>query len=1389
MLPTLFDAPRGGGSAKRCFEYLLCEEAAHKVTHALAKDNPILPEQYAALRALYAETDARKDLGVGHIFEPQYQDGVRPAAMLFEGVTAVSTAAEELEAIAKTQSRLGAPIDHLGFSHTTEQSKTITNEQVIHAARDVVKRVYGEGYAAGYIVHRDTLVWETAEPGLYVSGKLEAGIVRGAKKVEGQFVDGKFARKMGPNKRPLPGVPLGRDVAAGELIDGNVHCHTVVGVLHGETLKARDLAGFYGRLHKSTRESEIAFNLPEDFGLYVTRDRGLATQRIERTADTDWDARHRRHDDERLSKQVRSFISDELGRETDQMRAERIQNDLRKYLDGIAARKEQPLMSDVYNVAATLGARIERDDRGQLVFRRMERPEPGAFAREVTDEFGERQMVMSRWIETDVFLPVDAKAISPSPGDGGTRKLTKYEGEKHRTALQRRQWLAQLGDETAAQAEIRGVVKDDPGRVTRDIVNGEGLANFGSDDVTRWMQKHITHPDDWKPITDAVLRDPRAHIAILSSITEQPLYTTIEQKNLSEKYVALVERMITEKDPTYNRDLLERAADEEEAVMRRRDPAFAYSDEQRAACHAAASHRYTALEAVAGAGKTASQAIMNRYMQKLGRHTHGFSTAQRAAEVLQKESGISAINEARADTLRTHAGVEMVQPHSFNILEEGSMISLRAAYTLLKRVDEQGGSAIKIGGRAQLTSIEAGDPFSIDIHASVKANRHIKLTKVYRQEGPEVLWLREWIPKIDEAITAQDQAAFKVCVQEFIKRGHVRFYKTRGEMIDGIAVDIVDAIKRGESVIAPMRSKNEIRFINSAVKTALGLDGTGLKYKLIDGERELAPGVRVTFKKNSTRSPFRKEQDQLIHFVKHDRENHNGVLNGYTGSVRAVTKTSVTVELDNGDTIKFNPREYPHLDYGWSATTHVYQGTKSPLVVGAGTKADDAHSFYVAASRCTHGLHIHTPLEEEELVERLSADRSLAGPRDAMLFQKIVDATGGSETVWARNVRAAAKDEKDPLRQRHRAAMAQRTQERNLRIAELIDAQPKRTVARDREQAKIFADYPLETFVTWAARERRALEEEWARRVMRPSSMVEQARAEARQLDEQIRLDRIEAANTAQRELHQRNLTIARASCTTIKGTKAAEYLAGRGVHAQQQSAGYAPNWPAGVTTNSGLISPGYGPAVVFQFRTPAGDIVAAQGRFLDPPVFDGQALKTWSVGAIGSGVFWTSGAREAATVAICEAPIDALSLAEIGLPAIALGGTGNQPAFLADLLAGRKVVLALDADAPGLDATIKLETMLQRSEMTRLKMPPGIRGAHIKDVNEALTCVPDSLRYAVQSAQARLGITLQPERKRTAAEIAQENAKQALRRAAAIPDPELEKKKIEHKRGHSIGR
>jgi hypothetical protein len=130
-----------------------------------------------------------------------------------------------------------------------------------------------------------------------------------------------------------------------------------------------------------------------------------------------------------------------------------------------------------------------------------------------------------------------------------------------------------------------------------------------------------------------------------------------------------------------------------------------------------------------------------------------------------------------------------------------------------------------------------------------------------------------------------------------------------------------------------------------------------------------------------------------------------------------------------------------------------------------------------------------------------------------------------------------------------------------------------------------------------------------------------------------------------------------------------------------------------------------------------------------------GKAMKNWSVGAISRGLFATPDAWESDLVGLCEAPIDALSLAQSGLPALALAGTQNRPAFLATLLAGRAVVLSLDADEPGIAAAQQLENLLRtRSEIALLQLPIGA-----KDVNEALLSTPDALVREIERLYQQL--------------------------------------------------
>lgn len=155
---------------------------------------------------------------------------------------------------------------------------------------------------------------------------------------------------------------------------------------------------------------------------------------------------------------------------------------------------------------------------------------------------------------------------------------------------------------------------------------------------------------------------------------------------------------------------------------------------------------------------------------------------------------------------------------------------------------------------------------------------------------------------------------------------------------------------------------------------------------------------------------------------------------------------------------------------------------------------------------------------------------------------------------------------------------------------------------------------------------------------------------------EEPQLDRAELAKTVE-----------------LAGTPGEAYLAGREIVLDDARGivKYAPSWF------------GRGQAVVFPCRDPAGRLVAAEGKYLMP----NGPMKSKHTGPMKRGAFFTSGAREAKTVAITESAINALNLAQLGLPAIALFGSSIGPeraALLRELLAWKTVVIATDADDAG---------------------------------------------------------------------------------------------------------
>jgi hypothetical protein len=240
--------------------------------------------------------------------------------------------------------------------------------------------------------------------------------------------------------------------------------------------------------------------------------------------------------------------------------------------------------------------------------------------------------------------------------------------------------------------------------------------------------------------------------------------------------------------------------------------------------------------------------------------------------------------------------------------------------------------------------------------------------------------------------------------------------------------------------------------------------GTGREFEFDRGVIELSAGDRVLFRANNRRLDVR---------------------NGDTGTVGAIAQDAdgrwlITVALDNGKTAMFDPNRYHKLEYGYASTIHANQGTGAPVVIGSITKSDDARSAHVTFTRAEQILHIHTHLTRDDILKQLTSDRSLAAKDDALLFESIVNRTGGPDTKWAKAVARAQAQDADPLRNRYEAVMAQRADDFRRAIIEILDGQSGiKPRDRDRQLRAAAARYAPESFVTWAAKERAALEHEW----------------------------------------------------------------------------------------------------------------------------------------------------------------------------------------------------------------------------------------------------------------------------------------------------------------------
>jgi hypothetical protein len=662
-------------------------------------------------------------------------------------------------------------------------------------------------------------------------------------------------------------------------------------------------------------------------------------------------------------------------------------------------------------------------------------------------------------LTAELYLIAARVGIELQPGPNGTI-LAAAEGEQT-LPLGDLRMSRQFPTAEAAQAGLAAHLKADPGRLARDLI-AAGKAAFTREDIDGYLVDRLDDPELQRTIGDHVV-DHDPELVMLSPDIEFPLFTTATQKRSEERLVEIATRLARTPNPYYSPVACDQAI-----ALTEKQKGFRLSDEQRLASHTTYSHLFGTVQGSAGSGKTSTIAAVGRNLAGItGAPIEGFSTAASASEKLAKSAGFKAENTALAATIAKRDGTEITRG-GIALYDEISAASVDRSVTLFESALRTRTCVAGIGDQTQLQSPSAGDVMALLVDVAKREGRYAEIHAVQRQEKESpVGWMLDAVPLGTKAILDADRNATRAYFAQLWDHGHVVHIEDDKARVIAKAHYIAEVLKSGQPIISTDQSRDFAYFTNKAVREELGHAG-GDKLAMKNGIRDFVPGDRVVFEKNDTGL---------------------NVKNGYCGTIKTASKAQITVALDGGSDVTFNPKSYKALDWGYVCTTFKSQGADAGISAPTIGRSDTANSAHVAITRGIKDLKVFTPLDREEFLDHMTSAQSLRLPPDAVLYNRIVDRFGGKDSPWARAMQRAQQHAEDPLRRdydvfctarqgRYNTLKADIQSNHRTRIETAVTGAEKRQARAERDHSLRTADKdfgPL-TFVEWGAANRQQVE-------------------------------------------------------------------------------------------------------------------------------------------------------------------------------------------------------------------------------------------------------------------------------------------------------------------------
>jgi len=520
------------------------------------------------------------------------------------------------------------------------------------------------------------------------------------------------------------------------------------------------------------------------------------------------------------------------------------------------------------------------------------------------------------------FEPQDK--IGPAAQRMGERRLESERIEDHRAIAQRN------GERIIAEP-----------RVALDAITHQ-QATFTKRDMATFVHRHTDGKEQFDRAMSAVRASPDL-VELGKDGRGEDRFTSREMIETEQRLQRAAEQMAERERHRVSE------GDREGALARAEVRGLLLSGEQQSAFHHITDKGgLGVVVGYAGTGKSAMLGVARGAWESAGFQVRGLALSGIAAEGLEKGSGIASRTIARMEHGWAQ-GRDMLTARDVLVIDEAGMVGTRQMERVLSHAADAGAKVVLVGDPQQLQAIEAGAAFRA-IH-----ERHgsVEITEVRRQLHD---WQRGATRHLATGRTGE-------AIRAYADHGMVHVTETREQARE----DLVERWDR-ERIAAPDQSRiilthtnNEVRELNEAARERMHASnalGDDVRVKTERGNRMFASGDRIMFLKN---------------------ERELQVKNGTLGTVEKVSENHIAVRTDDGRSVSFDTKDYPHVDHGYAATIHKAQGMTVDRAHVLATPGMDRHGAYVGMSRHRDCVQLHYGRDdfkdESRLVRTLSRER------------------------------------------------------------------------------------------------------------------------------------------------------------------------------------------------------------------------------------------------------------------------------------------------------------------------------------------------------------------------------------------------------------------------------